>query len=150
MDARVKTLIEDYLQGLLATLEDEAQLIWAAERARSAELNLQGSTRFDGSDQATMRALAYLLEILVKRRLGREVHLYLDANGYKERRCAELKLLAGQLAEEVVRERKRVRLNPMAAYERKAVHEALSGHPEVHTYSEGQGEARRVIIEPRE
>lgn len=150
MEPQVKALIEKYLQGLLATVGDKAQLVWQAEGSASAEINLQGTECFDGSDQTTLRALAHLLEILVKRRLGRDVHLYLDANGYKERRIAELKIFAQQLAEEVVRERKRVRLDPMAAYERKAIHEALSDHPEVRTYSEGQGDGRRVVIEPRE
>ncbi len=150
LEPRVKTLIEDYLQGLLATLADPAKIVWQEEEAATAEINLQGAEHFDGSDQATMYALAHLLEILVKRRLGRDIHLYLDANGCKERRTAELKGLARQLAEEVIRERKRVRLNPMAPYERKAIHEALGEHPEVRTYSEGQGDQRRVIIEPRE
>lgn len=150
MEPRVQALIEDYLKGLLATAGDSAQLVWQVEGATTAEINLQGTERFDGSDQATMRALSHLLEILVKRRMGRDIHLYLDANGYKQRRTAELKTFAKQLAEEVVRERKRVRLNPMAAYERKAIHEALSDQPEVRTYSEGQGDGRRVVIEPRD
>ncbi len=56
--------------------------------------------------------------------------------------------MALQIAEEVMRERKRVRLNPMEPYERRAVHEALQDMPGVRTYSEGSAEERRVIIEP--
>ncbi len=56
--------------------------------------------------------------------------------------------MALKLAEEVRGERKRIRLNPMEPWERKAIHEALSGLASVRTHSEGRGAERRVIIEP--
>jgi len=41
-------------------------------------------------------------------------------------------------------------LEPMSAYERRIVHLALTEHPDVITQSIGEGEARKVVILPKE
>ncbi|MCS6903247.1 MAG: SpoIIIJ-associated protein Jag, partial [Candidatus Bipolaricaulota bacterium] len=82
------------------------------------------------------------------RSLEADLRIHADADGYRERRQAELRELALKLAEEAVRERKTIVLDPMEAYERKAIHEALSQFPAARSRSEGSGEERRVVIEP--
>jgi len=148
MKEEVKRAVEEYLRGLLELLGEDAEIEWKSERERELSLNLQGVETFDGSDPKTLRALSYLVEISLRRRLGVRVKVHLDANGYKERRVAELRRLALRLAGEAVSQAKRIQLEPMETYERKAIHEALSSYEGVRTYSEGRGAQRHVIIEP--
>jgi spoIIIJ-associated protein len=148
MREEVKRAVEEYFQGLLELLGEEAEIQLKRETERELFINLQGVQTFDGSDPKTLRALSYLVEISLRRRLGVGVKIHLDANGYKERRIAELKQLALKLAEEAVRRSKRIQLDPMETYERKAIHEALGSYEGVRTYSEGKGRGRHVIIEP--
>lgn len=147
MDPTVKQTIENFLAGLFQIAGETAHLR-LTEGEEGLLIDLQGAQVFVGQNQRALRALAHLVEIYLKRTLGVDVSVQLDADGYRERRRVELRELAFRLAEEAVREQKKIVLDPMEPYERKAIHEALSNFPRVRTYSEGQGEERRVVIEP--
>lgn len=148
MKAEVEQAVRAYLNGLFEITSGQPQIEIQSDKANELFINLQGELLLEGKDQPTLRALAHLLEICVKRKIGETVRIYLDVNSYKAKRKQELSELALKIAEEAMRERKRIRLNPMEAYERKAIHEALSRFKGVRTYSEGRGQERRVIIEP--
>jgi spoIIIJ-associated protein len=147
MDPTVKQTIESFLAGLFQAAGETARL-HMTEGEEGLLIDLQGASVFVGQNQRALRALAHLVEIYIKRTLGHDMSVHMDADGYRERRKAELKELALRLAEEALREQKKIVLDPMEPYERKAIHEALSTFPRVRTYSEGQGEERRVVIEP--
>lgn len=90
------------------------------------------------------------LEVLVGRiaskRLGRPVHPRLDAEGFRAHRKEALEELARQSAEEVRRSRQPHLLPPLAPWERRLVHLALSDDAEVETQSEGDGFLKRVEV----
>ena len=73
----------------------------------------------------------------------------IDAEGYRARRAEQLKMLALQTLERVVRERKPVSLQPMLPSERKIVHLALADSPFVSTESQGVEPERRLIVSPK-
>lgn len=148
MNENVKQAVTEYLVGLLKVLDEAAEVQHIRETERELFVNLQGVKTFDGKDSKTLRSLSYLVEIAVRRRLGVGIRVQLDVDRYRERRTRELQELAYRLAEEAVREGRSIPLEPMENYERKAIHEVLSDHPGVRTYSEGQGSERHVIIEP--
>ncbi len=147
MDPTVQQKIENFLTGLFQVAGETAHLR-LTEGEEGLLIDLQGAQVFVGQNQRALRALAHLVEIYLKRTLGVDVSVQLDADGYRERRRAELRELAFRLAEEAVREQKKIVLDPMEPSERKTIHEALSNFPRVRTYSEGHGEERRVVIEP--
>ena len=90
------------------------------------------------------------LEVLVGRiaskRLGRPVHPRLDAEGFRAHRKEALEELARQSADEVRRSRQPHLLPPLAPWERRLVHLALSEDAEVETQSEGDGFLKRVEV----
>ena len=90
------------------------------------------------------------LEVLVGRiaskRVGRPVHPRLDAEGFRAHRKEALEELAKTSAEEVRRTRKPSLLPPLAPWERRLVHLALSEDPELETESEGDGFLKRVEV----
>jgi spoIIIJ-associated protein len=147
MRAEVEAEIRDYLGGLLGILGEPFELR-LEERPGEVLVDLYGVETFSGQDQETLRALSYLLELRLRRRLKERLRVQIDVDGYRRRRKEELRRMALKLAEEVKRERKRIRLNPMEPWERKAIHESLSEVAGVRTHSEGRGAERRVVIEP--
>jgi len=90
------------------------------------------------------------LEVLVGRiaskRLGQPVHPRLDAEGFRAHRKEALEELAHQSADEVRRTRRPQLLPPLAPWERRLVHLALSEDHEVETQSEGDGFLKRVEV----
>lgn len=147
MDPKVTQVVEGFLQGLFQ-ITGEAARLRLTQSEQELLIDLQGAHVFIGQNQRALRALAHLVEIYLKRTLNTDISVQIDADGFREHRRAELRELALQLAEEALREHKKIVLDPMEPYERKAIHEALSDFPNVRTYSEGQGEERRVVIEP--
>ncbi len=53
------------------------------------------------------------------------------------------------MAERVAQMRRPLPLEAMPANERRVIHLALRDHPDVYTESQGEGEARKVVIYPR-
>lgn len=90
------------------------------------------------------------LEVLVGRiaskRVGRPVHPRLDAEGFRAHRKEALEELARTSAEEVRRTKRPQLLPPLAPWERRLVHLALSEDPELETESEGDGFLKRVEV----
>ncbi|MCR4404520.1 MAG: protein jag [Candidatus Acetothermia bacterium] len=148
MKPEVEAAVRAYLERFLKILGESAQLE-LKEEGGMVMIDLKGMEILSGQEQEALRALDYLLELALKRRLHEGVRVQLDVNSYRLRRKEELRLMALKLGEEARAERKRIRLNPMEPWERKAIHEALAGFAGVRTYSEGRGAERRVVIEPR-
>jgi len=72
----------------------------------------------------------------------------LDVERYRARREDQVRELALRLANRVKRTGQRYTLDPMHAYERRAIHVTLAGDSGVRTESIGREPARRVVIHP--
>ncbi len=141
--------VEAYLRELLTVLEEDATFV--VEPSSDPEglyVNLEGSLFSLPEDRTVLTALELLLRGAIRRKSGQDVEIVLDVNGAVKRRRAELIRFALTKAEEVRRDRKRIRLNPMPAHERRTIHVTLANVPGVQTRSVGEGDERRVLIEP--
>jgi spoIIIJ-associated protein len=96
----------------------------------------------------TLRALQYLIRLMVSHRLKHWSNLVVDVENYLVRRRNALESLALRVAEQVVHSGRSQALEPMPPYERRLVHIALRKHPKVTTHSVGEGEKRKVTIIP--
>ena len=97
----------------------------------------------------TLQQFQYLVTLLVNKRVGGFNRVVVDVGGYKRRREESLIGLADRMAERVAQSRRPLPLEAMPANERRVIHLALRDHPAVYTESQGEGEARKVIIYPR-
>jgi len=97
----------------------------------------------------TINALQYLATLVALRETGEHSRIVLDAEGYRDRREAALVEQARTLAAEVKQSGQEAELDPLNPFERRIIHNALTDHPDVITYSEGEEPDRRVIIAPR-
>jgi spoIIIJ-associated protein len=96
----------------------------------------------------TLQAFQFITQLLVNRRLGHWTRVLLDIEGYRSRRERYLKDTALRAAEKAMRYRESIELDPMIPSERRIVHLTLATHESVTTHSEGEGDSRRVIVEP--
>ena len=97
----------------------------------------------------TINALQYLTTLVALRETGEHTRIVLDAEGYRDRREAALVDQARTLAAQVKESGQEAELDPLNPFERRIIHNALTDHPDVVTYSEGEEPDRRVIIAPR-
>ena len=96
----------------------------------------------------TLQAFQFISQLLVNRRVGHWTRVLLDIEGYRSRRERYLKDTALRAAEKAMRYRESIELDPMIPSERRIVHLTLADHEFVVTHSEGEGDNRRVIVEP--
>lgn len=93
--------------------------------------------------------LQYLVNLLVNRKLEIWTRVVVDIEGYRSRREESLIGLAERVARQVSRSRRPIVLEPMPPNERRIIHLALRANPEVTTESSGEGNFRRVTVQPR-
>jgi len=98
----------------------------------------------------TLSCLQYIVRLIVGHQTEAWVPIIVDVEGYKQRRYEAVQALAWRIAEQVKAGGEPFTLEPMSAYERRIIHLALAEHPDVTTQSIGEGEARKVVILPKE
>jgi len=143
-----RTEVETFLHQLLEILEEDVTFEVEEDATDGIYVNLVGNLFALPEERPVLTSLEHLLRGTVRRKTSKDVDIVLDVNGAVKRRRAELIRFALSKAEEVRRERKRLRLNPMPSHERRTIHVTLANFPGVKTYSTGDGDGRRVVIEP--
>lgn len=141
IDEFLTTLIE--AMGLDATVDafDAGDVIRADVATKETGL-------FIGQKGETIDAIQYLLNVTVYRNRPFVKRIVVDAEGYRQRRVEAIQGMAHRTARRVLRERRPLTLPPMSAAERRVVHLFLKEKEGVTTFSEGEEEARRVVIAP--
>ena len=93
--------------------------------------------------------LQYMVNLIANRRLENWTRVVVDVEGYRTRREESLIGLAERVGRQVARSRRPIILEPMPPNERRIVHLTLRGNPDVTTESSGEGNMRRVTVQPR-
>jgi spoIIIJ-associated protein len=102
-----------------------------------------------GRKGETLSALQYITRLIASRELQHRANIIVDAAGYKARRSRMLRDLAIRMADQAVRSKRVVALEPMPPYERRIIHLALRNRSDVQTKSVGEGGSRKVTIVPK-
>ena len=96
----------------------------------------------------TLASLEYLIKLVVSNKQNRWTNISLDIDGYKQHREHQLKRLAQRMANQVQQFGRPIALEPMPPNERRIVHMTLEQNPGVSTNTTGDGNQRRVNIQP--
>lgn len=99
-----------------------------------------------GKHGQTLDAIQYLTNLVAHKDVSGHCHIVVDVENYRSRREETLMNLAKRLASKVKRNRQKVSLEPMNAFERKIIHTALQGDKHIVTNSEGDEPFRHVVI----
>jgi len=146
--AALRKEVEAYLQQLIEILDEDVTFEIEDDASDGLYVNLVGNLFSLPEERTVLASLEHLIRGAIRRRTENEIDIVVDANGAVKKRRAELIRFALAKAEEVRREHKRIRLNAMPSHERRTIHVTLANFPGVKTHSAGDGEGRRVIIEP--
>jgi spoIIIJ-associated protein len=99
----------------------------------------------------TIAALQHMLKCLLwKQKVGNNVQVIVDVDGYKKRQEESVIRLAERKAEHAVESQKEIQLPPMNAYFRRKVHLFLADKfkDKITTESTGEGQSRAIKIIP--
>jgi spoIIIJ-associated protein len=99
-----------------------------------------------GRRGATLDGLQELVRSVIQRQTGERCQVVVDVEDYRKRRRSQLIRMAHQAATKARRTGQAQTLEPMTAYERKLVHDAVADLGDLTTESEGEEPNRRVVI----
>ena len=137
----------DFLRGLLEAMELEAEVAVSTE-GESAFLDVTGEGLgvLIGRRGQTLDALQEVTRTAVQRRLRSRARLLVDVEGYRARRRSSLADYAREIAERAKERGTEIELEPMTAYERKVVHDAVAEVEGATSFSEGEEPNRKVVV----
>ncbi|GGE83194.1 RNA-binding cell elongation regulator Jag/EloR [Priestia taiwanensis] len=101
-----------------------------------------------GKRGTTLNSLQYMTQLVANRYATSYLQITVDAGSYREKRKQILANLAMKVANQVLRTKKEVALEPMPSYERKVIHHVLSKNKQIQTYSAGSEPHRHIVIAP--
>lgn len=144
MNAQPKATLETLLQllGFTATIEEKN-----TEDGLLLDIHTDESGRLIGRQGQTLTDLQYLLNRLLFQQDQNAPRVMLDVGGYRNQAREALVKRARDAAEKVRRFGDIVELEPLNAFERRIVHQAVKDDPDIETHSvEVEGSERKVII----
>jgi len=94
----------------------------------------------------TLRALQSVTNVMVGRHLGEGERIIVDVERYRQRREHTVREIALRAARQVKMTGDAITLDAMQPFERRAIHLALEGDPEVTSSSIGEDPERRVVV----
>lgn len=112
------------------------------------QLNSAKAAQLIGKRGQTLNALEQLVQLVANKHSGNFMIVKIDVENYREKRRVALEQLAERMADKARRSGQKVEFEPMNAYERKIIHNALSTHVDIDTYSVGTDPHRHLVIEP--
>ena len=140
----------DYLEELLDIADIDGDIDIEVRNGRTyisivAEDEAEGLEGLVGEDGEVLEALQELTRLAVLSATENRSRLVLDINGYRQERTGHLQKIAEDAAASVKETGKPVALEPMSAYERKIVHDAVADLGLV-SESEGEGAGRHIVV----
>ena len=142
----------DFVNTLIANLnlDATATLYATSDGARRIVISGEGAAALIGHHGDTLDSLQYLANLACTQlnSKGERDHsrVTIDIEGYRAKREEALRAVARRMAEKAKRTRRNVMLEPMSPYERRIIHDEVSGIEGVTTSSVGSDNNRRVVI----
>lgn len=140
----------DYLEELLDIADIDGDIDIEVRSGRTyisivAEDEVDNLDALVGADGEVLEALQELTRLAVLSATESRSRLVLDINGYRKERSGHLLKIAEQAAATVKETGQPVALEPMSAYERKIIHDAVADLGLV-SESDGEGAGRHIVV----
>ena len=148
MPAQPKETLEKILEtlGFTATIEEHK-----LEEGLLLEIKTDDAGRLIGRQGQSLSDLQYITNRLLFQQDATAPKVMVDVGGYRAQAREALVKKAKNAAEKVRRWGDTVELEPMTAFDRRVVHQALKDDPDVETHSvEVEGsEKKAILLRPR-
>jgi len=145
--AEVAEVAEEFVRGLLEKMGLQADIAGDSDET-TGYIDITGEDLggLIGRRGQTLDALQEITRTAVQRRLRSRVRLLVDVEGYRARRRESLAEYARAMAGRAKERGTEIELEPMNAYERKIVHDAVGTVEGASSFSEGEEPNRKVIV----
>lgn len=137
-----------YLEKVLTALGVEDFKVNIIEKEDITVLDIVGEKLgiVIGRRGETLDSLQYLAILASNRHDEPYCRITVDCNGYRDKREETLKSLAERTANKVLRQGRRITLEPMNPYERRIIHSKVAEIEGVYSNSIGEEPYRKVVI----
>ena len=143
----VAAVAEEFVGGLLEAMGLEAEVTSSVEgESAFVDVTGEGLGLLIGRRGQTLDALQEVARTAVQRRLRSRIRLLVDVEGYRARRRKSLAEYAKAMALRAKERGTEIELEPMTAYERKIVHDAVGEIDGASSFSEGAEPYRKVVV----
>lgn len=144
---KVRTAIS-YLTDVFKALGLENFTITPIKKENNVVLDISGEKLgvIIGKHGETLDSLQYLAILASNRSEESFCRLSLDCNGYREKRNETLVALAKKTSAKVIKQGRKIALEPMNPYERRIIHSCVAEIEGVSSRSSGTEPYRRVVI----
>ena len=143
---KIKVFLKDFVEK-----QPINQIEWEVKQnGYDIEINMNGGNEISyliGYRGETLNALQTVISSIINKDHAEKIRVYVDINGYRQKRIKTLEELAQKVSKTVLRTGKAIALEPMTAYERKIIHSALQSNDKVTTFSKGEEPYRKIVID---
>ena len=148
LTAIAQLTVETLIRNMNADASIRVNTAESTDDRESVQVEISGedSGLLIGNRGETLKAIQFISSLLIRNKS--EGRVFIDVEGYRDRRNASIKALASKVAQRVISTGKAITLEPMTPNERRVVHMTLSENTSVETESTGGGNDRRVTISP--
>lgn len=103
-----------------------------------------------GHHGKTLESFQLILGIIISKKIGRWVKVYVNVGDYREKREETLMHMAQHAADRALALGRPVELARLSPSERRIIHLTLSGDERIATESIGEGDDRVLLVKPKE
>ena len=140
--------LEIIVKNFFKTLDPEAIIVVENKDGWWVKVTSPNSGHLIGKMGETLESIQYLIRLMASQASGEFMPVTVDVDDYKSKKVAEIGELALAMAQNVKTSGYGQEMRPMSAYDRRLVHTALQDFPGIKSDSVGEGELRRIRIEP--
>lgn len=139
----IRAVIEQL--GVSATIEVSRE-----DKIYFIDISSDDSSLLIGKHGSNLDSLQFILAVILKiSTKSDDFEIFVDVNNWRRQKEERLTQMANSIAQKVTLDNKPQSLYNLSSSERRVIHSALSGHPEIETVSEGEGSDRHLIIRLR-
>lgn len=113
------------------------------------DIKTENPTSLIGQHGENIASLQLIVALITFKKLGKWKKIILNINNWRVEREEYLQKMALNLAQKVKFSHQAIQAPFLTPAERRIIHLYLSDHPDVVTYSEGEGRQRRLIVKPK-
>lgn len=153
--AKTIKLDENFVADQVRQIIEKLDVSATAEVSREnntyfVDISSEDSSLLIGKYGTNLEALQFILAVRIKTLTGEEdFEIFVDVDNWRQAREEKLKKMALSIAEKVATTGKPEPLYNLRAAERRVIHTALTGHPDVTTESIGEGHDRYLVVKPK-
>lgn len=112
-------------------------------------INSTEASHLIGYKGRTIESFQSILNSILQKEDDDYAKVFVEINDYKKQKEEKLKYFARKMADNVIKYRKPIKLEPMSAYERMVIHKELALRNDIQTESIGEEPRRRVVIKKK-